>query len=231
MRHLCVLGLAAVIGLTCAGQNLALARGGHGGHGGGHRSHSHGGHGHHPHAHAHGGHAHHAAHPGHHVVHHHGVAHRHVGPHNAHHVAHHGAWAHHYAHNRHGWNYHNHYGWGHHGWGYRTGWGWGGWNWYGGGTNYVGPSYVNRYAGSNVVVQNSTPAPILYSALGTIGTIRGNAVSIIPEEGSPITINATPNTTIVLNSQQSTLANLVPGDRVKVRYTPNLNAMTLVALR
>ncbi len=149
-------------------------------------------------------------------------------------MAHHGAWTHHYAHNRHGWNHHNHYhyGWGHHGWGYNTGWGWGGWNWYGGGANYVGPSYVNRTYTSPVVVQNSlTPAPVLYSALGTIGTIRGNVVSIIPEEGSPIALTATPNTTIVLNSQQATLANLVPGDRVKVRYNQSLDAMTLVALR
>ncbi len=89
---------------------------------------------------------------------------------------------------------------------------------------------MNRYytpvAGTTVV----QPSPF-YSMVGTIGTIRGSAVSVIPEEGSPITINAMPSTTIVLNSQQSALANLVPGDRVKVRYNHNLNAMTLVAIR
>jgi hypothetical protein len=90
----------------------------------------------------------------------------------------------------------------------------------------VNPAYVGSTVGANVV-----QGPAFYSMLGTIGTIRGNAVSVIPEEGSPITINTTPNTTIVLNSQQSTLANLRPSDRVKVRYDQNLKAMTLVAVR
>jgi hypothetical protein len=44
--------------------------------------------------------------------------------------------------------------------------------------------------------------------LGTISTIRGNAVSIVGEEGNPITIDATPSTRIVVNSQPSTLADL-----------------------
>jgi hypothetical protein len=90
---------------------------------------------------------------------------------------------------------------------------------------YVGPSTV-------VVPGQNAPAPqAFYSVLGTIGTIRGNAISVIPEEGPPITIDATPSTTVVLNSQQSTLADLRPSDRVKARYDKDLNALTLVALR
>jgi len=98
----------------------------------------------------------------------------------------------------------------------------------------VNPGYVAPATGPNVVVvpgQDAPALPAFYSVLGTIGTVRGNAVSVIPEEGPPITIAATPNTTIVLNSQQSTLADLRPSDRVKVRYDKNLNAMTLVAVR
>lgn len=94
----------------------------------------------------------------------------------------------------------------------------------------AGPSVVNRYfapAASTTVVQ----PPSFYSMVGTIGAIRGNAVSVIPAEGSPITIATTPSTTIVLDSQQATLANLQPSDQVKVRYDQNLNAMTLVAIR
>src|SRR5580704_5660683 len=217
MKQLCLLGLAAVIGLMCVNQNPAFARGGHGGHG--HRGHP----------------AHHAAgHAAHHGGHNRALAHRHVGAHNHYHAGHHAAWAHHYAHNRHCWG---HQGWGyHHGWGYRHGWGWGGWNWYGGGVNVVGPSVVNPgYVNPNVVVvpgSNASLAPTgLYSMLGTISTIRGNAVSIVGEEGNPVTIDATPNTRFVVNSQPSTLADLRPSDRVKVRYDKNLNAMTLVAVR
>jgi hypothetical protein len=94
----------------------------------------------------------------------------------------------------------------------------------------VNPGYVGS---STVVVpgQNAPASQAFYSVLGTIGTIRGNAISVIPEEGAPITVDATQGTTIVLNSQQSTLADLRPSDRVKVRYDQNLNAMTLVAVR
>jgi hypothetical protein len=102
------------------------------------------------------------------------------------------------------------------------------------GPSVVNPGYVGPATGSNVVVVpgQNVPSPVpFYSVLGTIGTIRGNAISVIPENGNPITVDATPNTTIVLNSQQATLADLRPSDRVKVRYDSNQNAMTLVAMR
>jgi hypothetical protein len=238
MRLLHLLGLAAVIGLAQAAQNPALARGGHGGHGhGGHRSHGHGGHGHHGGAHT--AHAHHSGAHGAHTgarrggafAHHHGV-------HTGHYAGYHSAWAHHYANHWHNWGYHN-------GWGYHHGWGWGnGWNWYGGGVNvgpsYVGPNYVNPgYVGPPgvVVVPPGTNAPVapgnvgFNSLLGTIRTINGPAISVATEDGDPITIDATPSTTIVLNSRQATLADLQPSDRVKVRYDNDLKALTLVAMR
>jgi hypothetical protein len=103
------------------------------------------------------------------------------------------------------------------------------------GSTVVNPGYVPP-AGPNVVVVPgsnplSTPGQGFFSVLGTIGTIKGNAVSVIPEDGDPITIDATPNTTVVLNSEQSSLADLQPSDRVKARYDKDLNAITLVALR
>jgi hypothetical protein len=174
-------------------------------------------------------------------------AHRHFGLHNRNHAGHHAAWTHHYANHWHGWGYHH--GWGYnHGWGNHRGWGWGGWNWYGGGVNVVGPSvvnpgYVGPAAGPNVVFVpgSNANAPFppggapggqgFFSVLGTISGIKGNAVSVAPEEGDPVTIDTTPNTTIVLNSQQSTLADLQPSDRVKARYDKDLQAMTLVAVR
>jgi hypothetical protein len=241
MKRLHLLGLAAVIALMPVDRIPAFARGGHGGHGhGGHRSHGHGGHGHR--GHAHGGHARTAARSGHHRgVRNHGLAHRHVGLHNRNYAGHHAAWSHHYANHRHGWGYNHSWGY-NHGWGYHHGWGWGGgWNWYGGGVNVVGPSVVNPgYVGPNVVVApgSNVNASLLpggpqgfFSVLGTISAIRGNVVSVAPEEGAPVTIDTTPNTTIVLNSQPSTLADLRPSDRVKARYDKELNAMTLVAVR
>jgi hypothetical protein len=243
MKRLCLLGLAAVIASMQVDQIPAFARGGHGGHGhGGHRSHGHGGHGHRGHAHA--GHARTAHHAGHtRGVRHHAAAHRHVGPHNRHHAGHHAAWSHHYANHWHNWGYHH--GWGYnHGWANHHAWGWGGWNWYGGGVNVVGPSVVNpgyiaAPAGPNVVVVPGSnvngPLPPggqgFFSVLGTISTIKGNTVSVAPEDGDPVTIDTTPDTTVVLNSQQSSLADLQPSDRVKARYDKDLKAMTLVAVR
>jgi len=103
--------------------------------------------------------------------------------------------------------------------------------------NVVGPSVVNPgYVGPNVVVvpgSNGGPRRNLgfYSVLGTISAIKGKALSVAPEEGDPVTIDTTPDTKIVLNSKQSTLADLQPSDRVKARYDSGLNAMTLVAVR
>jgi len=172
--------------------------------------------------------------------------------HNRNFAGHHAAWSHHYAHYGHGWGYHHGWGynpgWGYnHGWGYHHGWGWGGWNWYGGGVNVVGPSVVNPGyvgpSGPNVVVVPGSnvngPLPPggppasqgFFSVLGTISAINGNAVSVAPEEGDPITIATTPNTTVVLNSQPSSLADLRPSDRVKARYDSALKALTLVAGR
>jgi hypothetical protein len=111
------------------------------------------------------------------------------------------------------------------------------------GPSVVNPGYVGPSGGPNVVVVpgSNVNAPLppggppgnqgFVSVLGTINAIKGNAVSIAPEEGDPITIDTTRNTTIVLNSQQSTLADLHPSDRVKARYDSGLNAMTLVAVR
>ncbi|HXY33153.1 MAG TPA: hypothetical protein VEI07_02935 [Planctomycetaceae bacterium] len=221
------LGLAAAIGLIQATQMPAFAKGGHGGHGHGGHSHGHGGHGHHGHGHT--AHAHHSGHGGHHGsrrAHHHGI-------HSGHHAGHHAAWAHHYGHHHHGWAYHHgwHSGWGNHGWG----WG-GGWNWWGGGVNVDGPTYVDPgYVGPNVVVAPQTLPPAgpqgFFSVVGTIRRINGNAVSVAPVDGDLITIDATPGTTVVLNSQQSTLADLRPSDRVKARYDANNQALTLVAVR
>ncbi len=132
----------------------------------------------------------------------------------------------------HGWGHH--YGWDHHhGWG----WGWGGWNWYGGGV--VGPSYVdNGYVGPNVNVVNPPLPPNgpaggvgFFSLVGTIRSIKGTAIAVASEDGDPVTIATTPDTKIVLNSRQATLADLQPQDRVKVRYDDALHAMTLVAIR
>jgi hypothetical protein len=229
MRPLRWLGLALVIALILAAHEPTLAKGGHGGHGhGGHHSHGHGGHGHH--GHAKHGHTHHAtAHSGHHHAHNHAFAHHHA-VHNVHHPRHHAAWNHHYAHHHHGWGHH--YGWDHH-----HGWGWGGWNWYGGGA--VGPSYVdNGYVGPNVNLVNPALPPNgpaggvgLFSLVGTIRSIKGAAIAVASEDGDPVTIDATPDTKIVLNSRQATLADLQPQDRVKVRYDEAQHAMTLVAVR
>lgn len=117
------------------------------------------------------------------------------------------------------------------------GWGWGGWNWYGGGV--VGPSYVDTgYVGPNVTVQNPALLPnasagvVGFSSLvGTIRTINGNALSVASADGDPVTIQTTPDTKIVLNSKQATVADLQPQDRVKVRYDKDNQAMTLVAVR
>lgn len=113
--------------------------------------------------------------------------------------------------------------------------------------NVVGPSVVNpgyvAPSGPNVVVVpgSNLNAPLppggppanqgFFSVLGTIDRINGNAVSVAPEEGDPVTIDTTPNTTVVLNSQPSSLADLKPSDRVKARYDSDLKAMTLVAVR
>ncbi len=225
-----------VIGLVLAVPSAAFARGGHGGHGGhghaAHRSHGHGGHGHSGHTHAThtryaNNHANHAAHRG--ARRNHAFAHNH-GVHNRHFAGHHAAWSHHYAHHNHTWGYH-------HGWGYRNGWGWGGgWNWWGGdGVNVVNPGYV---APGGVVVAPQSPTTVIapgnpgfFSVVGTIRAIRGNVVAVAPVDGAPVAVDTTPNTTIVLNSEQSTLADLRPTDRVKVRYDQNNQAITLVALR
>jgi hypothetical protein len=242
MKRLYLLGLAAAVALMPVDQIPAFAKGGHGH--GGHRSHGQGGHGHR--GHAHGGHAHKAAHSGHaRSRRNHALAHRHSGVHNRNFAGHHAAWSHHYANHRHSWG--NHHAWGYnHGRGYHHGWGWGGggWNWYGGGVNVVGPSVVNPGyvgpSGPNVVVVpgsnvNAPGGPLggqgFFSVLGTISAIKGNTVSVAPEEGDPVTIDTTRDTTIVLNSQQSSLADLQPSDRVKARYDKDLNAMTVVAVR
>jgi hypothetical protein len=82
-----------------------------------------------------------------------------------------------------------------------------------------------------VVPPATTPLPAFSSIVGTIRTINGPAVSVATEDGDPITVDATPNTTVVLNSRQADLADLQPSDRVKVRYDQNLKALTVVALR
>ena len=101
----------------------------------------------------------------------------------------------------------------------------------------VGPSYVDgSYVAPNVTVQNPAllpdgPAVGFFSLVGTIRTIKGSAVSVASEDGTPITIATTPETKIVLNSKQATLADLQPQDRVKVRYDKDNQALTLVAVR
>jgi hypothetical protein len=87
-----------------------------------------------------------------------------------------------------------------------------------------------------VTVQNPAlppagPAVGFFSLVGSIRTIRGSAVSVASEDGTPITIAATPDTKIVLNSKPATLADLQPQDRVKVRYDKDNQALTLVAVR
>jgi len=95
---------------------------------------------------------------------------------------------------------------------------------------YVNPGYVNPGV---VVVPGSTPTvPLGFSALlGTIRAINGNAVTVVSADGDPQTIQTTPNTKVVLNSRPSTLGDLLPSDRVKVRYDKAMNAQTLVAVR
>ena len=99
--------------------------------------------------------------------------------------------------------------------------------------NVVGPTYVDPgYVGPTVVPGATVPlGPGFFSIVGTIQAINGNVVAVAPVDGDPISINMTPNTTIVLNSQPSTLADLRPSDRVKVRYDNADQALTLVAVR
>jgi hypothetical protein len=84
-----------------------------------------------------------------------------------------------------------------------------------------------------VVVPGSNAAlPLGFSSLlGTIRAINGNAVTVASADGDPLTIQTTPNTKVVLNSRPSTLEDLLPSDRVKVRYDKSMKAQTLVAVR
>ncbi len=98
------------------------------------------------------------------------------------------------------------------------------------GPTVVNPGYVNPGA---VVVPGSNPAlPLGFSSLlGTIRAINGSAVTVVPVDGDPLTIQTTPGTKVVLNSRPSTLEDLLPSDRIKVRYDKAMKAQTLVAVR
>ena len=69
------------------------------------------------------------------------------------------------------------------------------------------------------------------SVLGTISAINGNAITIVRESGSAVTVNLVPDTSIMVNSGQATLADLQQSDRAKVNYDASGNALSLVALR
>jgi hypothetical protein len=98
------------------------------------------------------------------------------------------------------------------------------------GPTVVNPGYVNP--GMVVVPGSNAALPLGFSSLlGTIRAINGNAVTVASADGDPLTIQTTPNTKVVLNSRPSTLEDLLPSDRVKVRYDKSMKAQTLVAVR
>ena len=193
--------------------NTAMAKG-HGGHkGGGHKSHHA--------AHHHSAH-HHASH--HHAKHH---AHAHATGHAAHrahaHAAHH--FAHHYNHHHHYW--HN----GHRYWGNGY-YGYGG-TYVDGGTVVNGGTVVGD-GGSAIVAPPlvGSAATLAYpTILGNIGTIAGNALTIVRPSGRVMRVVATPSTVITLNDSPVALGELRVSDRVKASYDPESNAISLVALR
>jgi hypothetical protein len=192
--------------------NTAMAKG-HGGHKGGghHASHHHSAH-------------HHAA--SHHHSHHHAKlhAHAHATGHAAHrayaHAGHH--FAHHYNHHHHYW--HN---------GHRY---WAGGGYYGG-TYVNGGTVVNgaTVTGDGGIVVPPTLGPgatLAYpTVLGNIGSIAGNALTIVRPNGRVMRVVATPSTIITLNDNSAAIGDLRVSDRVKASYDPESNAITLVALR
>jgi hypothetical protein len=97
----------------------------------------------------------------------------------------------------------------------------------------VGPTYVdNGSVAPNVVVQNPAVGGVGWlSLVGTIRSIRGSSIAVASADANPVSLQITGDTKIVLNSQQATLADLRPEDRVKVRYDGDQHAMTLVAVR
>jgi hypothetical protein len=198
--------------------NTAMAKG-HGGHkGGGHKA----------------GHK-----SAHHAAHHHAASHHH-SHHNAKHHAHahasghaahraHAHAAHHFAHH---YNHHHHHHW-HNGHRYWVGNGYYGGTYVDGGT-VVNGATVTGDGGSAVVGPPAlgSDATLAYpTVLGNIGSIAGNALTIVRGRGKVIRVSATPATIITLNDSPAAIGDLRVSDRVKASYDPESNAITLVALR
>jgi hypothetical protein len=199
--------------------NTAMAKGhsGHkgGGHKGAHKKSHHAAHHHAAHHHAAHHHSQHHAH--HHAKHH---AHAHATGHAAHRVH---AHARHFAH--HG-NHHHHHHW-HNGHRYWVG------NGYYGGSSVDGGTVVGD--GSSAVVAPplvGSAATLAYpTVLGHIGSIAGNALTIVRRNGKVTRVTTTPATIITLNDHSAAMADLRITDRVKASYDPASNAIKVVARR
>ncbi len=99
---------------------------------------------------------------------------------------------------------------------------------------YVNPGYVGPATGPGVVVVPpvTTQMPAFSSIAGTIRTINGPAVSVVTEEGDPITVDATPNTTVVLVTVNRRRWPICDRRIARVKaLRPEPEALTLVALR
>jgi hypothetical protein len=105
---------------------------------------------------------------------------------------------------------------------------------YGYGGTYVGGSTVVGDGGSAIVAPPlvGSGATLAYpTVLGNIGTIAGNALTIVRPNGRVMRVVATPSTIITLNDSPAAIGDLRISDRVKASFDPESNAITLVALR